>query len=176
MTGVRVALLAPVRHSDGASQGARALALGLKAVGCHVTVFTPARFGGTAGMRLRPYRQPPALSPAALEELGGAAGPAVQQHHAYLDAFLTLASEAAVDVVVDDTGHYLPLALAGILEVPVLTVLREPPTTWTRPAVMGAAGGSRRLLAVDEDIAATWQDVTEVPVLRTVHDLLPSAL
>lgn len=174
MTGLRVALLAPVRPGAVAAQGVRSLALGLQAIGCRVTVFAPPGFRAAAGLHLRPYPAPPTLSPASLQELGGSAGPEVAEHHVHLDSFLALASRReTTDAVVDDTGHYLPLALAGTLAVPVLTLLRVAPTSWTRPAVAGVPMGRRRLLAATADVAAAWGDVASVPVLRTAHDLLP---
>ena len=174
MTGVRVAVLAPVLPCAEESQRTRALAGSLQGIGCRVTVFGPPRFGPSPGAGLRPYPPPPTLSPAALEELDGAVGPEVEQHHALLDTFLRMASEATVDLVVDDTAHYLPLALAGMVAVPVLTLLRAAPTRWTGPAVAGTPAGLCRLLAVSDGVAAAWAHVAAVPVLRTAHDLLPS--
>ena len=58
-------------------------------------------------------------------------------HHAYLHTMTHLATTLAgdFDLVHNHSHHYLPLAMAPLLPVPMLTTLHTPPTPWLESAI-----------------------------------------
>ncbi|MYT21952.1 glycosyltransferase, partial [Streptomyces sp. SID7760] len=61
----------------------------------------------------------------------------MQEHHAYLGLMLDLArhGEHRFDVVHNNSLHYLPVAMASALRVPIVTTLHTPPTPWLESAI-----------------------------------------
>ena len=91
-------------------------------------------------------------------------------HHAYLGLMLHLAREGAeqFDVVHNHSLHHLPVAMAGSLEVPVLTTLHTPPLPWIESAVAVSSSASA-WTAVSRATALAWSDnLTARPVLNGV--------
>lgn len=79
------------------------------------------------------------------------------EHHAHLRVLTALRTTYAgrIDVVHNHSLHYLPLALAETLPVPVVTTLHTPPTPWLTSA-LAAGGTSRAFTCVSEFTAAQW--------------------
>ena len=85
----------------------------------------------------------------------------VAEHHAYLSLMLELGGRAgeAFDVLHNNSLHYLPVAMARSLPMPVLTTLHTPPQWWLESAVRLDAGvGS--FAAVSQHTAAAWSSIT----------------
>nr|WP_157344631.1 glycosyltransferase [Nocardioides sp. MAH-18] len=92
------------------------------------------------------------------------------EHHAYLSLMLGLADGGAsrYDVVHNHSLHHLPVAMAPMLDVPMLTTLHTPPLPWLESAIL-AAPGATAFTAVSRWTAQAWAHVvTSAPVLNGV--------
>ncbi len=85
----------------------------------------------------------------------------VAEHHAYLSLMLQLAGQdgAQFDVVHNNSLHYLPVAMAPSLPMPLLTTLHTPPLWWLESAVRLDSGNSS-FAAVSRHTAASWAPIT----------------
>lgn len=86
----------------------------------------------------------------------------MSEHHSYLRLMMALAQPLAdrFDVVHNHALHHLPVAMAGLLPMPVLTTLHTPPTPWLESAVTAApawAAPPGPFAAVSEFIASAWR-------------------
>jgi glycosyltransferase involved in cell wall biosynthesis len=93
----------------------------------------------------------------------------MREHHAHLavlDALRTTYADQ-VDVVHNNSLHYLPLSLAGTLPFPTVTTLHTPPTPWLTSA-LSAGGSSRAFTAVSRFTARQWEPW--VPRAEVVHN------
>jgi glycosyltransferase involved in cell wall biosynthesis len=91
-------------------------------------------------------------------------------HHAYLGLMLDLArtGHRRFDVVHNNSLHYLPVAMAEALSVPVVTTLHTPPVPWLESAVALSPQGSG-FTAVSRFTASAWSHVVNaVPILNGV--------
>ena len=86
----------------------------------------------------------------------------VAEHHAYLSLMLQLGGRGGedFDVLHNNSLHYLPVAMARSLPMPVLTTLHTPPLWWLESAVRLDAGSSS-FAAVSRHTAAAWAPITE---------------
>ncbi len=85
----------------------------------------------------------------------------VAEHHAYLALMLELgrAPGRHFDVLHNNSLHYLPVAMAGSLPMPMLTTLHTPPLWWLESAVR-LGGGTSSFAAVSRFTAASWAPIT----------------
>lgn len=83
------------------------------------------------------------------------------EHHAYLALMLELAGQAQdrFDVLHNNSLHYLPVAMARSLPMPMLTTLHTPPLWWLESAVRLDAGTSS-FAAVSRFTAESWAPIT----------------
>lgn len=86
----------------------------------------------------------------------------VAEHHAYLSLMLGLSAQEArrFDVLHNNSLHYLPVAMARTLPMPVLTTLHTPPLWWLESAVR-LDGGTSSFAAVSRHTAAAWSSITD---------------
>ena len=92
------------------------------------------------------------------------------EHHAYLSLMLDLAGDggARYDVVHNHSLHHLPVAMAPMLKVPMLTTLHTPPVPWLESAIL-AAPGTSSFTAVSRWTAQAWSHVvSSSPVLNGI--------
>lgn len=176
MTGLRVALLAGPRFpvvepfAGGLETHTWLLADGLQRLGCRVTMFGPG--GGDPRFRHRPFPVAPVLSEVARADVSMSAESHLIDHHAYLGVMLELAGAAdEFDVVLNNSIHHLPVALARLLPVPMVTTLHTPPTAWTESALALPLPASLRCVAVSEHTAAAWRHSVDARVIRNGIDL-----
>jgi len=85
----------------------------------------------------------------------------VAEHHAYLSLMLELGGSAGgrFDVVHNNSLHYLPVAMARSVPMPVLTTLHTPPLWWLESAVR-LDGGVGSFAAVSRHTATAWSSIT----------------
>jgi glycosyltransferase involved in cell wall biosynthesis len=104
-----------------------------------------------------------ALSDAARSEAGMPAAVFMAEHHAYLSLMLQLARSGAehFDLIHNHSLHHLPVAMAPMLPIPMLTTLHTPPTPWLESALDAAGGAGTRLAAVSRHTAASWRHVAD---------------
>ena len=158
---LRIAVLGPSRHpvaepyAGGLESFVGTLVDGLRARGHQVLLFAGA---GSPGV------QPEVLGGGswAADDLArtDSSMPAAEfmsEHHDHLRVMTALRTTYAghVDVVHNNSLHYLPLALADTLPVPVVTSLHTPPTPWLTSA-LAAGGGSAAFTCVSGFTAAQW--------------------
>lgn len=112
------------------------------------------------------------LTDAARRDPSMVAEPFLVEHHAYLQAMLQLQREADVDVVHNHSLHYLPVAMAPLLDAPVLTTLHTPPTPWLESAMATLpADGAASFASVSNSNARTW---ARADLIRhVVHNGIP---
>jgi glycosyltransferase involved in cell wall biosynthesis len=89
-------------------------------------------------------------------------------HHAYLNLMIQLADPCSgYDIVHNHSLHHLPVAMAPMLDTPMITTLHTPPTPWLESALDVAGGAGTRFAAVSRHTANSWRhaapDVTVVP-------------
>ncbi|MCW2735757.1 glycosyltransferase [Nocardioides sp.] len=86
----------------------------------------------------------------------------VAEHHAYLSVMLELSGRAGrgYDVVHNNSLHYLPVAMARSLPMPLLTTLHTPPLWWLESAVR-LDGGASSFAAVSRFTAQSWSSIAE---------------
>lgn len=89
------------------------------------------------------------------------------EHHSYLHVMRRLAAVGRYrfDVIHNHSLHYLPLAMAGTCDVPMLTTLHTPPTPWLESAMHSATDKVGSFTAVSDYTARSW---TQLPEPATV--------
>jgi glycosyltransferase involved in cell wall biosynthesis len=168
---IRVALIASARYAirqpfaGGLEAHTWALARGLRQRGHHVTVFAGADCDPELAVRqITPGRV--RLSSAARADVSMAPEDWLQDHHAYLQLMLELAAPGApFDVVHNNCLHYLPLATARLLDVPMLSTLHTPPTPWLESAIQSGSCPVQ-FVAVSHHTAQAWRH--QIPSVRVI--------
>jgi glycosyltransferase involved in cell wall biosynthesis len=137
---------------------------GLRRRGLQVSVFagpgTDPRLGAMT-LEVEPLR----LSDAARRDVSMLPEEWVRQHHAYMRVMLDLSRRDDVDLVHNNSLHHMPVAMADLIPVPVVTTLHTPPTPWLEPAVRHGGPEHNRFVAVSEHTAALWSHAAEVDVI-----------
>jgi glycosyltransferase involved in cell wall biosynthesis len=77
---------------------------------------------------------------------------------------------AEFDVLHNNSLHYLPVAMARSLPMPVLTTLHTPPLWWLESAVR-MDGGSSSFAAVSRHTSESWAPITESTVVLNGVDV-----
>ncbi|MEQ3553415.1 glycosyltransferase [Pseudonocardia nematodicida] len=157
----RIALIASARYPirepfpGGLEAHTAGLASRLRDRGHDVTVFGAP--GSDPDLRVREMAPLPAISGAARSDVGMPPEWFLAEHHSYLELLLGLSREhGRYDVVHNNSLHYLPLALADVLDAPVLTTLHTPPTPWLESAVRLGDPRRLRFAAVSDHTARAW--------------------
>lgn len=173
---LRVAVIGPARFplvepfAGGLEAHTHALVLGLRRRGHEVTVF--------AAPGSDPDLEPVELavgafhsSPAARADLGAPPETWMREHHAYLDLMLGLRRRVArrFDVVHDNSLHHLPIAMADLLDEPVVTTLHTPPVPWLESAA-ALAGDRHGFVAVSAATARSWRHAVHAEVVPNAVD------
>lgn len=95
----------------------------------------------------------------------------MQEHHAYLSLMVQLRGDE-FDVVHNNSLHYLPVAMAASLDVPVVSTLHTPPTPWLESAVQAPDGSPVAFAAVSAHTARAWRHVIpDTTVVRNGIDV-----
>lgn len=172
---MRVCLIASSRHpvrepfAGGLEAMTHVLARGLARRGHDVTLFAAPGSDPTLPVE-HLERAGFAPSDPALADVNAPSREWLADHHAYLALMMQLAREGArrFDVVHNNSLHHLPVAMASMLPVPVLTSLHTPPLPWLESAVAVDPHGSR-FTAVSRTMARAWAHAVDSrPVLNGV--------
>ncbi|WP_242497569.1 glycosyltransferase [Nocardioides oleivorans] len=85
----------------------------------------------------------------------------MQEHHAYLTLMMRLVRSGAreFDVVLNNSLHHLPVAMASVLPVPMVTILHTPPVPWLESAIEVAGSGST-FVTVSAAMGRAWAHAT----------------
>lgn len=154
----------PIREpfAGGLEAHTHALATGLRARGHRVTIY--ASDASDAGLGVVPVRVPEQrlrLSRRARSDMSMPDERFMQDHHAYLDLMLRL-RRTSHDVLHNNSLHYLPVAMAPSLSLPVVTVLHTPPTPWIESAVQCSARSGNEFVSVSKANARAWRHSLQV--------------
>lgn len=146
------------------------LVRGLRQRGVEVTVF--AGPGSDEALDARELRvRPLDLTDAAREDPSMPPERWLAEHHAYLQVMLELQHRRDVDVVHNNSLHYLPVAMAATAIAPVVTTLHTPPTPWLEPAIRLMDQSRARFVAVSGHTARQWSHVTNADVVLNGVDV-----
>jgi glycosyltransferase involved in cell wall biosynthesis len=172
---MHVVILAAARHplrepfAGGLESLTWALARGLRQRGIDVTLFAGPGSDPALGARELAV-DPLELSDTALADVSMPPVPWLREHHAYLQVMLELKDRRDVDVIHNNSLHYLPLALAQSCAAPMLTTLHTPPTPWLEPAIALMDQSRSRFVAVSRHTARQWSHVTDADVVHNGVD------
>lgn len=84
-----------------------------------------------------------------------------QEHHAYLSLMNGL-RHRDFDLIHNNSLHYLPVAMADALPMPVVTTLHTPPFAWLESGVRLCNAPNATFVAVSETIRNTWNKVAPI--------------
>ena len=90
----------------------------------------------------------------------------MEEHHAYLTLMMDLARDGAddFDLVLNNSLHHLPVAMAPSLRIPVVTTLHTPPVPWLESAIE-VAGSAGTFVAVSRAMRAAWSHAVSALVI-----------
>ena len=156
--------VAPIRppFAGGVESVTWYLARWLAARGHDVTLFA-APGSAVPGVAMHTLALEAVVGEAAARDVSMPAEAFMAAHHAYLAALLGLIADGeGFDLVHVNSLHYLPVALAPLLPVPVLLTLHCPPTPWLESALRASAGPAPALAAVSRATAEHWAGIADV--------------
>ena len=172
---MHIVILAAAKHplrqpfAGGLESLTWALVRGLRARGIEVTLFAGA--GSDPALDAREITVDPlVLSEDARGDVSMPPETWLAEHHAYLQVMLELQRRGDVDVIHNNSLHYLPVALAQSCPAPMLTTLHTPPTPWLEPAIALMDQSRSRFVAVSEHTARQWGHVTRAAVVHNGVD------
>lgn len=164
MSQLRIAIVAAARFpiaepfAGGLEAHVWGLAGGLRDRGHEVTVFAGPGSDPRLGVQTLALERP-RISDAARADVSMGPADWLDEHHAYLSLMLRLSRDgtATHDVVHNHSLHHLPIAMAGALDVPMVSTLHTPPTPWLESAIQAGGDGDRlTFAAVSEHTARAW--------------------
>ncbi|WP_082515586.1 glycosyltransferase [Sphingomonas sp. Leaf412] len=160
---MRIAIVAHLKHAigepfaGGLEMHTHLLATSLRARGNDVTLFASTKSDAATG-----------LSAICDETTLNAAGAAeatdimfFREHHAYLRLMSEL-RRSDFDIVHNNSLHYLPVAMADTLPMPMVTTLHTPPFCWLESGIRLCRAETSRFVAVSEAIHAMWSPIVAV--------------
>ena len=166
MRRLRIGIIAAARFpvvepfAGGLEAHVWGLADRLRTLGHEVTLFAGPGSDPRLGVELLDLRRP-RLSDAARADVSMTAPEWLDEHHAYLQLMLRLGRSAAADfdVIHNHSLHYLPVAMAATVPVPVICTLHTPPTPWLESAIQVDEHCPATFVAVSEHTARAWSHI-----------------
>ncbi|AQR62858.1 glycosyl transferase family 1 [Brevundimonas sp. LM2] len=157
--GVIAHLKYPIHEpfAGGLEMHTHLLASALKRRGHQVTVFASTL--SEPGIGLEAICDETALSAVGVGEARDVAF--FREHHAYLSLMNDL-RHRDFDVIHNNSLHYLPVAMADALPMPMVTTLHTPPFSWLESGVRVARGRNNSFVGVSRSIRSAWSSVTTV--------------
>ncbi|WP_200944457.1 glycosyltransferase [Geodermatophilus sp. Leaf369] len=166
---LRIALIASSRFpiaepfAGGLEAHVWQLTRSLAARGHDVTLFAGPGSDPSLGAESLPVRTVE-VSPAARADVSMGPEVFLEDHHAYLSLMMELTGARAhdFDLVHNHSLHYLPIAMAPALRVPMVSTLHCPPTPWLESALQSGTPSPVHLVAVSGHTARAWSGVAGV--------------
>lgn len=162
-TGLRIGVIAHLKHpiaepfAGGLEMHTHLLASSLRRRGHAVTVFASTRSEPALGLEA-------ICDETSLNAVGSSEADDVaffKEHHAYLSLMNGL-RDRDFDLIHNNSLHYLPVAMADTLPMPMVTTLHTPPFCWLESGVRVARSRNNRFVGVSESIRAAWAPVTPI--------------
>ena len=170
---MKVALLAHDRFpiippfSGGLESFTWHLARGLRARGVDVVVFAAPGSDPQLGIEELDV-EPLVLSDEARNDVSMPPEAQVRETFSYLQVMRAFASRPDIDVVHNNSLHFLPIVMSGAIPQPLLTTLHTPATPWLEPALRLTPAA--HTVAVSASVAQLWSTVTPARVIRNGVD------
>lgn len=117
-------------YAGGQEAHTALLARGLRRLGHHVRLYAPAGTDPSLADELVPYPQLPPLSEVAALDHQLPEPEFLHDHASMTSAVVDLLARPDIDVVHNQSLHFLPLAFSRVLPVPLVTTLHTPPFPW----------------------------------------------
>lgn len=158
-------MLATSRHpivepyAGGQESHTAVLARGLRERGHHVRMYARSGTDPSLADEIVPYPQLPPLSAVAAMDPALPEPEFLRDHAAFVAAVRDLLARPDVEVIHNQSLHFLPLALSEVLPAPLVTTLHTPPFPWMELGV--ALSGPRSTYVCVS--AASAQDWTSLP-------------
>ncbi len=167
---MRIAVIGPSRnpvaapYAGGQERFTAILADGLRARGHRIELWAREGTDELLADSLHVMPDRPDLSAVASQDPNLPEPSFLDDQVAYLAVMRDLLCRNDIDIVLNQSLHQLPLALAPALPVPLITTLHTPPFPWME---VGAwlAGADSHMVAVSSALRAQWETVTRVTVI-----------
>jgi len=174
---VRIAMFATSRHAivepyaGGQEAHTALLARGLRQLGHHVRLYARTGTNPELADEVVAYPELPELSAVAALDHQLPEPEFLHDHAAMTSAVVDLLARPDVDVVHNQSLHFLPLAFSRVLPAPVLTTLHTPPFPWMELGV-ALAGAHAAYACVSRANARDWTTLPTTPriILNGVED------
>lgn len=170
---MKVALLAHDRFpiappfSGGLESFTWHLARGLKRRGMEVVVFAAPGSDPELGIEELDV-EPLVLSDEARNDVAMPPEAQVRETFSYLQVMRAFARRPDIDVVHNNSLHFLPIVMSPAIPQPLLTTLHTPATPWLEPALRLTP--TAPTVAVSDSVAQIWSKVTPARVIRNGVD------
>lgn len=160
---MRIGIIAHLKHpiaepfAGGLEMHTHLLARMLRARGHAVTVFASSHSDTAIGVEA-------ICSETAIAAVGCAEAPDVpffREHHAYLSLMNGL-RHRDFDIIHNNSLHYLPVAMADALPMPMVTTLHTPPFCWLESGIRLSGARNHAFVAVSRSVSTMWQPVRAV--------------
>lgn len=154
----------PIRepYVGGQESHTAVLARGLREQGHHVRLYARPGTDPELADEIVPYPDLPPLSAVAAVDPALPEPEFLRDHAAFLAAVRDLLARPDVDVVHNQSLHFLPLALSEVLPAPLVTTLHTPPFPWMELGI-ALAGPRSAYVCVSEASAADWTSLPHPP-------------
>lgn len=158
---MRIGIIAHLKHpiaepfAGGLEMHTHLLARSLRDRGHAVTLFASSR--SQPGINLEAICAETAIQTVGTTEASDV--PFFREHHAYL-SLMTDLRHRDFDIIHNNSLHYLPVAMADSLLMPMVTTLHTPPFCWLESGIRLCTAHSHSFVAVSRSVAALWNHVT----------------
>jgi len=149
-------------YAGGQEAHTALLARGLRRLGYHVRLYACHGTDPSLADEIVPYPQLPPLSAVARLDHQLPEPDFLTDHAAFTSAVVDLIARPDVDVVHNQSLHFLPLAFSTVLPAPVLTTLHTPPFPWMELGV-ALAGRHAAYACVSQANARDWTSLPTAP-------------
>lgn len=158
---MRIGIIAHLKHpiaepfAGGLEMHTHLLARSLRDRGHAVTLFASSRSEPGVGLEA-------ICAETAIQTVGTTEATDVaffREHHAYL-SLMTDLRHRNFDIIHNNSLHYLPVAMADSLPMPMVTTLHTPPFCWLESGIRLCTADNHKFVAVSRSVAGLWGHVT----------------
>ena len=157
---MQIGIIAHLKHpiaepfAGGLEMHTHLLARSLRERGHAVTVFASSKSDAALGLEA-------ICTETAIAAVGTAEATDIaffKEHHAYL-SLMTDLRHRNFDIIHNNSLHYLPVAMADSLPVPMVTTLHTPPFCWLESGIRLCTARNNTLVGVSHSVAKLWSHV-----------------